>query len=75
MRQTELVAGERTAPSQDSLPAAGQALPDGLSPAGSLRKVSKLLPYIFSSFPKLTGAITSTAEVCAAKRIRSVLSN
>ena len=42
------------AATQDSLPAAGQALPDGLSPAGSLRKVSKLLPYIFSSFPKLT---------------------
>jgi hypothetical protein len=41
------------ATTQDSLPAAGQALPDGLSPAGFLRKVSKLLPYIFSSFPKL----------------------
>ena len=46
---------------QDSLPAVGQTLLDGLSPARFLRKVSKLLPYISFSFPKLLGAITSTA--------------
>ena len=45
---------------QDSLPAVGQTLLDGLSPARFLRKVSKLLPYISFSFPKLLGAITST---------------
>ena len=45
---------------QDSLPAAGQTLPDGLLPAGFLRKVSELHPYISSSFPKLACAITST---------------
>src|SRR5262249_27308967 len=43
-------------PTQDSLPAAGQALPDGLSPAGFHRKDSELLPYISSPFPKLLGA-------------------
>ena len=60
------------ATTQDSLPAAGQALPDGLSPAGFLRKVSKLLPYISSSFPKLSWRKGATS-VCkhAATRAHS----
>ncbi len=41
---------------QDSLPAAGQALPDGLIPARFQRKVSVLFPYITSPFPKHRGA-------------------
>jgi len=45
---------------QDSLPAVGQTLLDGLSPAGFLRKVSELLPYISSPFPKLLAAMLST---------------
>ena len=38
---------------QDSLQAVGQTLPDGLSPAGFLRKVSEF-NYISSSFPELS---------------------
>ena len=38
-------------PTQDSLPAAGQALPDGLSPARFQRKVSELLPTSHPPFP------------------------
>jgi hypothetical protein len=49
-------------PTQDSLPAAGQALPDGLSPARFLRKDSELLPYISSPFPKLLGATRHTKD-------------
>jgi hypothetical protein len=41
------------ASTQDSLPAVGQTLLDGLLPAGSHRKVSECFPYISSSFPKL----------------------
>jgi hypothetical protein len=46
---------------QDSLPAAGQALPGGLLPTGFLRKVSELHPTSHPPFPSLLGAITSTA--------------
>ena len=47
-------------PTQDSLPAAGQALPDGLSPARFLRKDSELLSYISFPFPKLCLAQSDT---------------
>ena len=50
---------------QDSLPAAGQALPGGLLPTGFLRKVSELHPTSHPPFPSLLGAITST-EVASA---------
>ena len=41
---------------QDSLPAAGQALPDGLPPAGFHQKVSRCILHP-SSFSKLLGTI------------------
>ena len=40
-------------PTQDSLPAAGQALPDGLSTRKVPVKGFRVIPYISSSFPKL----------------------
>jgi hypothetical protein len=45
---------------QDSLPAAGQALPDGLSTRRIPTKGFRFASYISSSFPKLLVAITST---------------
>jgi len=45
---------------QDSLPAAGQALPDGLSTRRIPTKGFRFASYISSSFPKLLAAITST---------------
>jgi len=48
------------APTQDSLPAVGQTLLDGLLPAGSQRKVSGVLLTSHPPFPSLLGAITST---------------
>ena len=45
---------------QGSLPAAGQALPDGLSTRRTPTKGLRFAFYISSSFPKLLGAITST---------------
>lgn len=55
-------------PTQDSLPAAGQALPDGLSTRKVPTKGFRSASYISSSFPKLLGAITSTeaSSVCRA---------
>jgi len=44
-------------PTQDSLPAAGQALPDGLSTRRIPSKGFKVDSYILSPFPKLLGAI------------------
>jgi len=41
------------ATTQDSLPAAGQALPDGLPTRRVPAKGFRVLPYISSSFPKL----------------------
>ena len=46
-------------PTQDSLPAAGQALPDGLSTRRIPMKGFRFASYISSPFPKLLGAITS----------------
>src|ERR1700733_8916267 len=47
--------GSRLPATQDSLPAAGPALPDGIGyPQGSLQKVSSLW---LSSFPELLGAM------------------
>jgi hypothetical protein len=45
---------------QDSLPAAGQALLDGLEPAGLLRKVSECFLHLILLPRALLGAITST---------------
>jgi hypothetical protein len=47
-------------PTQDSLPAAGQALPDGLFTRKVPMKGFRFASYISSSFPKLLVAITST---------------
>jgi hypothetical protein len=48
-------------PTQDSLPAAGQALPGGfLSSAGFHRRVSELLPTSHPPFPSFRGARTGT---------------
>jgi hypothetical protein len=47
-------------PTQHSLPAAGQALPDGLSTRRIPMKGFRFASYISSSFPKLLAAITST---------------
>jgi len=41
-------------PTQDSLPAAGQALPDGLSTRRIPMKGFRFASYISSSFPKLS---------------------
>jgi len=41
-------------PTQDSLPVAGQALPDGLSTRKVPMKGFKFASYISSSFPKLS---------------------
>src|SRR6516165_7019669 len=46
------------ATTQDSLPAAGQALPDGLPTRRVPAKGFRVLPYISSSFPKLCLAQT-----------------
>ena len=46
-------------PTQDSLPAVGQALPDGLSTRRIPMKGFRFASYISSSFPKLLVAITS----------------
>ena len=51
---------------QDSLPVAGQALPDGLSTRKVPMKGFRFVSYISSSFPKLLAAITSTRGTCAA---------
>ena len=48
------------ATTQDSLPAAGQALPDGLSTRRIPMKGFRFVSYISSPFPKLLGAISST---------------
>ena len=47
-------------PTQDSLPAAGQALPDGLSTRRVPMKGFRAVSYISSPFPKLLAAIRST---------------
>jgi hypothetical protein len=47
-------------PTQDSLPAVGQTLPDGLSTRRIPMKGFRFVSYISSSFPKLLVAITST---------------
>jgi len=51
---------------QDSLPAAGKALPDGLSTRKVPMKGFRFASYISSSFPKLLAATTSTSGTCAA---------
>ena len=48
------------ASTQDSLPAAGQALLDGLPPAGFQRKVSECFVHLILLPQALLGAITST---------------
>jgi len=48
---------------QDSLPAAGKALPDGLSTRKVPMKGFRFASYISSSFPKLLAAITSPSEL------------
>ncbi|HYN23407.1 MAG TPA: hypothetical protein VES69_00005, partial [Pyrinomonadaceae bacterium] len=45
---------------QDALPAAGQALPDGLSTRRIPSKGFRAVSYISSSFAKLLGAIRHT---------------
>jgi hypothetical protein len=45
--------GGRPPGTQDSLPAAGQALPGGLGPQGSNERFQSVCPYISSSSPKL----------------------
>ena len=52
-------------PTQDSLPAAGQALPDGLSTRKIPLKGFRVVSYISSPFPKLLGAIRNPAATCA----------
>jgi hypothetical protein len=47
-------------PTQDSLPAVGQTLLNGLPPAGLRRKVSECFVTSPPPFPSLLGAITST---------------
>ena len=47
-------------PTQDSLPAVGQALPDGLSTRKVPMKGFRSASYISSPFPKLLGAIDPT---------------
>jgi hypothetical protein len=49
--------GGRPPRTQDSLPAAGQALPDGLSPAGFRREVSECFLTSHPPLPSLLGAI------------------
>src|SRR5262249_43346139 len=58
------------APTQDSLPAVGQTLLDGLLPAGSQRKVSGVLLTSHPPFPSLLGAITSTCARKSTSRAR-----
>ena len=53
---------------QDSLPAAGQALPDGLSTRKVPTKGFRFASYISSPFPKLLGAISSDREQFARLR-------
>jgi hypothetical protein len=53
-----LRSADYSSPTQDSLPAAGQALPDGLLARKIPLKGFKVLPYISSSFPKLLGTLT-----------------
>ena len=48
---------------QDSLPAVGQTLLDGLLPAGFLRKVSECFLHFIPLSQALLGAICSTAAV------------
>ena len=51
-------------PTQDSLPAAGQALPDGLSTRKIPLKGFRVVSYISSPFPKLLVAISSADARC-----------
>ena len=53
---------------QDSLPAAGQALPDGLSTRRVPMKGFKVASYISSPFPKLLG---TTSFEKLTKRVRA----
>lgn len=48
-------------PTQDSLPAAGQALPGGLSTRKVQMKGFRFASYISSPLPKLLGAMIATA--------------
>ena len=60
-------------PTQDSLPAAGQALPDGLSTRKIPTKGFKVASYISSSFPKLLGAMIATdagKRLCFVRSVR-----
>jgi hypothetical protein len=57
---------------QDSLPAAGQALPDGLSTRRIPTKGFRFASYISSSFPKLLVAITSTQGESSARSVTSM---
>ena len=56
------------ATTQDSLPAAGQALPDGLSTRKAPMKGFRFASYISSPFPKLLGAISSTGVLSGSPR-------
>src|SRR5262249_31573814 len=48
---------------QDSLLAAGQALPGGIGyPLGSYERFPRCIPYIFSPFPKLSGRKNAQAH-------------
>src|SRR6516225_2233327 len=59
--------GELPHTTQDSLPAVGQTLLDGLLPAGFQRKVSECLHLLLLS-RALPGAITSTAACRSSAR-------
>ena len=59
-------------PTQDSLPAAGQALPDGLSTRKVPMKGFRFASYISSPFPKLLGAMIATAAVFDSAKTASV---
>src|SRR5262249_41937528 len=54
---------------QDSLPAAGQALLGGRSPAGLLRKVSECFLHLILLPRALLGATTSTAGTCGSAMV------
>ena len=61
-------------PTQDSLPAAGQALPDGLSTRKVPMKGFRFASYISSPFPKLLGAMIATEADWTIPKLASVLS-
>ena len=58
-------------PTQDSLPAAGQALPDGLSTRKVPMKGFRFASYISSPFPKLLGAMIATGADSGTSQLAS----